>query len=263
MSTPPINIARGWDASDEAFSSMQQGTKNSTFMFKLAPGTKEDIIFLDDLPYTVEYHDNLKANRNGRDFYPSTVCLGPDCPLCAAGYRASRVAFFTVMHLTHLPTVDSPDWENPDHWSLIPGATENRARDGRVFKNDIRLLGAKKIPYEAIKYQAQKRDGILHGRFEAIRPDDKQSSSVGTQFDFDKKYTLEQVLILNPNAAAIDYETAIPRMTLEEIRALLPTLVAPQGGRTAQAPAAQAPFAPSTTASAQTAEQPRRRAVGW
>ena len=223
MTTPEMK--RGWAASRQAIEEQKAAAKNNAFDFYLKNGAGADIIFLDDDPIIAKKH-TIPA---GAKRYLNFLCLGEGCPGCEAGNRPATVGFFTVLLLTHVPAVDEPKWDSEHDWDLIEDADEIRTKDGNLIKNPVRLLTAKQGTLGILDRQFDKRDGLVGARFQVFRTHDSKSPNVGDQWDFDTKYTEEQIAILNPNAEPLDYDKALPILSADEISRQLNGVAAGSG----------------------------------
>lgn len=217
---------RGWDEAQSTIEAAKVNAKKwGTREFNLKNDSMADIVFLDgDDPLGAPYHTIYTPSRG----YSKFLCLGKDCPACEAGYRPSDVWFFTVMHLTHLPTVDAPDFDNDDHWELLDGAEEQVSKSGDLYRNPVRLLVAKRGTMEILMRQKDRRDGLTFARYHVERTGDPTSPAVGDIWEFETKYDEDAIAILNPEAAVLDYEEVVTSLTAEEIEAELVGHAPPQ-----------------------------------
>jgi hypothetical protein len=142
--------------------------------FWLKPLEKAYITFLDgELVNGILISHQLWEHNiqiNGR--YEPIVCVHEDgeCYVClTTSDKPSLVRYFTII----------------DH-------REFKARDGKVYKNQIRLLAAKRGSIKTLTAMAIKRGGLAGCTFEVTRTEKKQSN-IGNLWDFEKKRTLQEL----------------------------------------------------------------------
>lgn len=165
--------------------------KNSNvFRFYVPVGNDSAITFLDgnlvdgvlDIPFYYEHQVNL--NGSWMNWFICTQDEEP-CPICEGGQNAGYVGVMTVI----------------DHSSYTS------KKDGKTYKDQVRLFVAKRDTIKLLQKLAAKRGGSLAGcRFDVTRTGDK-SPPVGTNFDFVDKSTPEQIAKLyGADKKAINYE---------------------------------------------------------
>lgn len=214
---------RGWGEADDAIERYQASIKSNAFDFYLKPGGSADIVFLDDEP-VIRYLHAVKKDPDRKSRAFEFFCLeSDDCPGCKLGNRAAPVGLFTMLELTHLPArkVKNPDPENDDDWELIKGAREIKTRDGGIVRNPVRLLVAKRDTLMKLSKFHERRDGLLYWRYHIERSEDDKSPKVGDFWDSETLYEEEQVKMLNPDAAPLDYEKVEFARSADEIVAEL------------------------------------------
>lgn len=148
--------------------------------FWIKQGEETQITFvdgvLDDEGYLTPprfYEHQILRNGNWNNYF---VCpehtmpeAGYKCPICASGDRASLVALFTVI----------------DHSSYT-------AEDGKVYKDQVRILAAKPNSFELLNNIAIKRGGLAGATFDVSRIGDK-AAAIGSHFDFVGKKEIEEL----------------------------------------------------------------------
>lgn len=133
-----------------------------------------------DIPFAYEHQELMNGHR--RNWF---VCIQEEekCPLCEGGSIAQYVGFLTVI----------------DH-------SEFKGRDGKVYKDQIRLFAAKKDTIKLLQGYASKRGGLRGCKFDVVRVGDK-SANVGSAFDFTDKTTMAQIKQNYPQGhTPINYE---------------------------------------------------------
>lgn len=172
-------IKRGKEASttmaqEEAKAEMR--SKNKVFRFWMPKDTDAQITFLDgdldgdqllDVPF---YHEH-QVNMNGSwdNHFICTQDTEP-CPICEGGLSPSYVGIFTV--------IDHSEYKSK--------------KDGKLHKDNVKLLVAKRDTIKLLQKIAIKRGGLRGCRFDVSRTGDK-SPSVGSAFDFTEKLTEAQL----------------------------------------------------------------------
>lgn len=198
-----------------------QISKDRPFRFFLKNGGESQITFLDgdldadgvlSLPFFYEHFERI----GGR---PQTfVCVMDEepCPICEGGSQPSFVGALTVI----------------DH-STYEG------KDGKVYKDQVRLFVPKRGTIKQLQKLAEKRGGLRGCRFDVSRTGDKEPA-VGNVFDFTEKLTEAQlVATYGEKSKALDYSVAPGYLPASELRKLgFGTMHAPVG----QEPGAGADF---------------------
>lgn len=195
---------RGWNlAQDEVKRAQQRSAdaQNRTHRFWLKDGETKRFAFVDGDPYSIREHDFQINNRWGN----TKTCLqgtGEACPYCEADNKPYFVSMFTVIDMS-----------------------EYTGRDGKVYKNTIKLFPAKSEALKILLKLREKRGDLAGCMFDASRAGDK-SPKVGNMFDFVKKVNLSDPKVykaLGMNAAPkpIDYEAKLAPLSREAALAWL------------------------------------------
>lgn len=119
------------------------------------------------------YEHNLQQNGRFGNFF---VCpqethpeSGQKCPICEEGDRPALVALFTV--------IDHREYEN---------------KDGKVIKDQVRLLAAKPHSFDMLNKLASKKGGLAGTTWDVTRSGDK-SASIGSNFSFVEKNDVKEL----------------------------------------------------------------------
>lgn len=171
--------------------------------FYLKTGESAKITFVDgdldkdgNLTPVRFYEHNLYMNQEWNNFFLCPEQSNPDsgekCPICASGDSPKLVALFTVI----------------DH-----RVAKSKKDPTKEFKDQKRLLAATPSTFEMFQKLAIKREGLAGVTFDVSRNNDKQSPSVGSLFDFDKKTPVEELKklytrsVTNPQTNVTSIET--------------------------------------------------------
>ena len=175
--------------------------KGSAYRFWIRTDTEAKITFLDGglqadgtLDSVVYHEHNVQiGGRYGNTF----VCTKEfeACPLCEQGDNSAFVAAFTII----------------DHRSY-------KDKEGKEYKNQVRLFVCKLDTYKLLQKIATKRGGLDGCSFDVSRTGDK-SANVGNMFDFISKKSAAAYM-KKYDASVIDYIEAIPYLNGEELRKL-------------------------------------------
>lgn len=144
------------------------------FRFWLKEGESTNVVFLDDDPWAVREHNIKLDGKFGNTF----TCLdeaGQKCPLCAAGDKPALTLFWTVM---------------------IHG--EVSGKNGKVYKNPLRILAAKDATARMLKKWSAKKGGLIGLEFEVERSKGGQRkvAAVGDSWMPDEKHSEKAILKL-------------------------------------------------------------------
>lgn len=150
--------------------------KANIFRFWVPKDGKGDITFLDgdlkdgilDIPFFHEH--NVHMNGSWNNHFICTQDEEP-CPICEGGGQPAYVGVLTVI----------------DHGEYTS------QRDGKQKKDNVKLFVAKRDTIKLLQDMAAKRGGLRGCRYEVKRIGDK-SPNVGSNFDFDKKYTVQELI---------------------------------------------------------------------
>lgn len=184
---------------------IEQASKSKVFRFWIPNDTDTEITFLDgdlddgilDIPFLYEH--NINMNGKWGNFFICTQDEEP-CPICEGGNNPSYVGLLTVI----------------DHSEYVS------KRDGKTYKDNVKLFVAKRETIKQLQKLAAKRDGLRGVRFDVSRTGDK-SASVGNIFDFTEKYSEAQLKKMFPEShEPLDYEELLGEqyMTAKELRKL-------------------------------------------
>ena len=206
--TKPVGslLKRGKDAKEtmareDAKADARQ--KNQNLRFWVKEGTDAVVTFLDgnldadgmlDIPYFYEHNEKI-AGKYG-NHYACTAEHEP-CPVCEGGSQASYMGLLTII----------------DH-------REYEAKDGKKYKNQIRLFAAKRGTLKQLQKIAEKRGGLAGCQFDVSRTG-AQSASVGSMFDFTTKLTESQITnTYSDNAKPLNYDEVVASITFsaDELR---------------------------------------------
>lgn len=165
---------------EQAAVEQRKSQQGKTWRFWLKENEEAQITFVDGalspegflLPPRF-YEHQLMLNGSWQNYFvcpqESNPGTGEKCPICEGGDRPSLIALFTVIdHRVHT------------------------GRDGKIFKDNPRLMVAKNISYELLNKIAQKRGGLAGATFDASRVGDK-APSIGSHFDFVEKNDVDQL----------------------------------------------------------------------
>lgn len=178
---------------------------NRLFRFFIKDGEETSITFLDgeldngmlDGAYFFEH--NVLMNGKWGNFF---VCLQEEepCPVCeTTKSKSSYVCLLTVI----------------DHSSY-------KAKDGKTYKDQVKLFAAKRETVQILQKIAVKRGGLTGCRFDVSRSGDK-SASVGSMFDFVDKSSMATIRSkYGKDVSQIDYEEYIGSIyhTAKELKKL-------------------------------------------
>lgn len=153
----------------------EQKAKGTVMRFWLPKDKDGCITFLDgdlkdgmlDIPFYYEHQVNMNGSWNNH-----FICTQDEepCPVCEGGHSPSYVGVFTVI----------------DHSEYVS------KKDGKTYKDQVRLLVAKRDSIKTLQKLAEKRGGLRGCKFDVSRTGDK-SPSIGNVFDFTEKLTNAQL----------------------------------------------------------------------
>jgi hypothetical protein len=181
-----------------------EAQKNQVFRFNIPNGSSTALTFLDgeivdgmlDIPFLYEHTINIAGK------WQNFVCTqdSEPCPICEGGNKPSYVGLLTVV----------------DHSSYTS------KKDGKVYKDQIRLFVAKRTTIKMLTQMAIKRGGLTGCRFDVSRTGDKEPS-VGNVYDFTEKLSLSALAPAyfaehKKALAPISYEKEIGYMDASELR---------------------------------------------
>lgn len=183
----------------------EQNSKKKVNRFWVTKGETSTITFLDgnldadgllDIPYFYEH--SVQMNGKWGHFFVCTQDTEP-CPICEGGLNNSYVGLLSVI----------------DHTSYT-------AKDGKTYKDQVKLFAAKRDTIKQLQIYATKRGGLAGCKFDVSRTGDK-SASVGNMFDFTDKSTIAQLKANYPQSTTpINYEEYLQALYLsaKELRKL-------------------------------------------
>lgn len=153
----------------------EQRSKGSVLRFWLPKDKDACITFLDgnladgmlDIPFYYEHQVNMNGSWNNH-----FICTQDEepCPICEGGGAPSYVGVFTII----------------DHAEYVS------KKDGKTYKDQVRLLVAKRDSIKQLTKLAEKRGGLRGCKFDVSRTGDK-SPAIGNVFDFTEKHTDAQL----------------------------------------------------------------------
>lgn len=170
--------------------------KTNVFRFFVPKDKETRITFLDgditsdmlDIPFYYEH--NVNMNGNWGNFFICLQDTNEPCPICEGGLNPSYVGLLTVI----------------DH------SQYKSEKDGKIYKDQIRLFAAKRETVKTLQNLAKKRGGLRGCRFDVSRTGDK-SAAVGNVFDFQEKLTMEQIQAkYGEKAVPINYDEVLEAM---------------------------------------------------
>lgn len=195
-----VFLKRGAEAKEEfakAEYKAEQNSKKKVNRFWVTKGETSTLTFLDgnldsdgllDIPYLYEH--NVQMNGKWGNFFVCTQDSEP-CPICEGGLYNSYVGLLTV--IVHTPYT---------------------SKDGKVYKDQVKLFAAKRDTIKQLQIYATKRGGLRGCKFDVSRTGDK-SASVGNMFDFTDKSTGEQLKALYAeHSNPINYEDYLSALYL-------------------------------------------------
>lgn len=174
--------------------------KNHVRRFWLPTGKETKLTFLDgkldadgvlDIP--MFYEHQLFLNGSWQNWYACTADNEP-CPICESGDTPSLVGVMSVI----------------DH-------SEYTDKQGKVWKDQLRLFVAKRGTLKMLQKMATKRGGLEGCTFEVGRVGDK-APSVGDVFEFVDKKLLPEVLNKYKAKGAVKYDEVLSYHTADELR---------------------------------------------
>ena len=204
--TDVLQKNKGYDAFNKKEKDIEERIANRSKdwinRFWLKPNGEAKVIFLDDDPIVLEEHQ-LKVNGDWRNWFTCRRILNEPCILCdELKDTPSTVGFYTVVDLT-----------------------EYTDKKGNVHKNTIKLFAPKFKALQVIKRLSMKRkeaghDGIALCVFDVFRSSG-DAYNVGDVFTFEAQTTWDEVKVLNPEAAVLDYLKILEPKTNAELKQLL------------------------------------------
>lgn len=156
----------------------EMAAKNKTQRFWLPKDKSAAITFLDgdlkdgmlNIPFYYEHQINM--NGSWKNWFICTQDEEP-CPICEGGHQPSYVGILTII----------------DH------SEYTSQKDGKVYKDQVRILTAKKDSIKQLQKLAEKRGGLRGCKFDVSRTGDK-SPGIGNMFDFTEKLNDAQLFQL-------------------------------------------------------------------
>lgn len=179
----------------------QQGKLRRVWM---PPGAESQFTFLDGnldadgvLDCMVFHEHNVYMNGNWRNWFVCTQDNEP-CPICEGGDEPYLCGLFTV--------IDHSEFEY----------------NGKTYKNQKRILAAKRNTLKLLQKIAAKRGGLAGCTFDVSRTGAK-SPAVGDMYDFSEKRTIAQLKKAHPDVedwSPADYEKEIVYRPAAELRSI-------------------------------------------
>lgn len=193
----------------------EQRAKGQVLRFWLPKDKDACITFLDgdladgmlDIPFYYEHQVNMNGSWNNH-----FICTQDEepCPICEGGHSPSYVGVFTII----------------DHAEYVS------KKDGKTYKDQVRLLVAKRDSIKQLTKLAEKRGGLRGCKFDVSRTGDK-SPAIGNVFDFTEKLTDAQLAkLFGDKSAPLNYEEILANMYMpaKELRKLgFGSMTAPVG----------------------------------
>jgi len=150
--------------------------KNLSFRFWIPKGKSCDITFLDgaladgmlDIPYFHQHTVFMSGTYN--NWFTCTADDEP-CPICEGGGQPEYVGALSVI----------------DHSEYVS------KKDGKTYKNQIKLFIAKRNTLKVLLKKALKQGGLAGCTFNVSRTGGDKSPNVGDDFEFDQKRTLAEL----------------------------------------------------------------------
>jgi hypothetical protein len=193
---PPLAFLKKGKAAQEAFAKeehkQEMNSKKTAQRYWIKDGTDGQLTFLDgqiaegslDIPCLYEHNVNMNG-KWGNNF----ICTQDTepCPICEGGGNPAYEGLMTVI----------------DH------SEYTSKKDGKVYKDQVRLFVAKRETIKQLQKIAIKRGGLRGIKFDVSRTGDK-SPGVGNMFDFVEKLTeAELVAKWGDKSKPIDYATML------------------------------------------------------
>lgn len=192
-SSKPAGFLKKGQQAQEEFAKVEhqieQNKKNKFYRFFVKEGQDASVTFIDgnlvdgvlDIPFLYEH--NINMNGKWGNFFICTQDQEP-CPICEGGSMASYVGIMTV--------IDHSEYKS--------------SKDGKTYKDTVKLFVAKRETIKTLQKLAAKRGGLAGWRIDISRTGDK-SASVGNVFDFTEHSTPEELqAVYGEKAVPIDYE---------------------------------------------------------
>jgi len=176
-----------------------EAAKNANIRHWMKPGTERRVTFLDGdlgddglIEVNMYYEHNLYLAGTWTNWF---VCVGEEepCPICEGGDNPALVGAFTI--------IDHSKWTD---------------KNGKEYKNQLRLLVAKRQTIKKLQTQAVKRGGLAGVTFDISRTDGNEAN-VGDVFDFVGKSDLV-ALFEKFGHSVFDYTKIIEYKTGKELR---------------------------------------------
>lgn len=195
-------------AEEEAKAELAKQEAGKLWRFWMPAGEDRTITFLDgdvdedgmlDIPMFHEHQVRINGN------YENFICTSEQeghCPICDKGdSKPYLVGVMTII----------------DH---TPHKVKSGKNAGKIIKDTRKMFVAKKQTIRQLAKIAAKRGGLAGCTFDVSRADDK-SASVGSQFDFVSKASLEDVAgkyeLKLEDAMPADYQAELTYRTAEEL----------------------------------------------
>ncbi len=188
---------------EEAAAELRAQERGKLWRFWMPEGEDRTITFLDGgiddegmLDILMYYEHNIRVNGNWEQF----VCTAEadqtqPCPICEKGDKPSLVGVMTII-------------DHSEH------KVKNGPNAGKVIKNTRKLFVAKRNTIMQLTKLAAKRGGLTGCTFDVSRVGEN-SASVGSQFDFQHKFSNRQEIM---DKFDLKEEDVMPANYAEEIR---------------------------------------------
>ena len=157
---------RGWDNLDD----FKREYSNQPRRLWMPKESSKKVIFLDDNPFRF-YEHQLYLNGSWQNWF---TCLkqgetSRECPLCKMDDNPYYVGMYTIVDMS-----------------------EYFDKKGNQHKNELRIFAAKIDTMKLLKLKKERMGSLVGCKFEISRVGEK-SPSVGNNFEYVEKLTMEQV----------------------------------------------------------------------
>ena len=149
---------------------MQQAYGPPRFWIK--PGSKTQIVFLDDEPACIHEH-NPNMNGSWKNWFTCIKDVYPDEPECCL-----TIGHDTRYYVGYFTIVDCTEWKD---------------QKGHLHQFEIKLFPAKMKTLKLLQSKKEDRDNRLAGRVYRVGRTDKQSPGCGNDFEFDRDADLAKL----------------------------------------------------------------------
>lgn len=196
-------LKKGQEAHEELEKEEQKAElkqKSNVRRFWLPDGKDTSITFLDgdldedgllNIPMYREHQ--VKMNGDWRNYFVCLATKDTPCPVCLDENEPYLAGVMTVI----------------DH-------SEYKGKDGKHYKDQVRLFVAKRQTINLLQMHATKRDGLTGCTFDVARTGN-MAPGVGSFFDYTEKTPLKKILAKYEVDGPLDYEEVLPYFTAEDL----------------------------------------------